>query len=184
MSTTLTRVLAGSAAALLASAVLSVPVQAQDAPDPPDPCSPNYFPVQDMWEISWGSPFYSTSTVFDDSSYGGLVDINGNGVPDYITEHAGDWSWLYVTRTQLNQPGGVVVDYAFEDGTTWRAEVVPDINGCPAARWTPNPVDAEEPGPDPAPTPGSGSLGSLFGSAQSSGEGDDANGVIAEATLG
>lgn len=181
MSTILTRTLAASAAALLSAAVLSVPAHAQtEVPDPPDPCAINYFEVQDMWEISWGSPFYVQGHVFDDSSYGGLVDINGNGVPSYIADYAGDWSWLYVTRTQLNQPGGVRVDYTFADGTTWRAEVVPDINGCPAAKWTPNSEDDV----DPDPTPGSGSLGSLFGSAQSSAEDDDTNGVVPVAVVG
>lgn len=181
MSTMLTRMLAGSAAALLSAAALSVPAQAQTEIVVPDPCDINYFDEQDMWEISWGSPFYMQGHVFDDSSYGGLIDINGNGVPSYIADYEGDWSWLYVTRTQLNQPGGVRVDYTFEDGTTWRAEVVPDINGCPAAKWTPNPEDDV----DPEPTPGGGSLGSLFGSAQSSAEDDnDTNGVVPVSVVG
>ncbi|MDX2356292.1 hypothetical protein [Dietzia sp. PP-33] len=180
MHPTLTRLLAGSAAALLTTAALAVPAQAQTEIDLPDPCDVNYFEEQDMWEISWGSPFYSNTTVFDDSSYGGLVDINGNGVPGYIADYSGDWSWLYVTRAQLNEPGGVRVDYTFEDGTTWRAEVVPDINGCPAAKWTPNPVDEPDEGGS-----ATGSLGSLFGSAQSTDEGDgETNGVVDAGSVG
>ncbi|MEH6820560.1 MAG: hypothetical protein V7706_11515 [Dietzia psychralcaliphila] len=57
MSTMLTRMLAGSAAALLSAAALSVPAQAQTEIVVPDPCDINYFDEQDMWEISWGSPF-------------------------------------------------------------------------------------------------------------------------------
>ena len=135
MHPTLTRLLAGSAAALLTTAALAVPAQAQTEIDLPDPCDVNYFEEQDMWEISWGSPFYSNTTVFDDSSYGGLVDINGDGVPGYIADYAGDWSWLYVTRAQLNEPGGVRVDYTFEDKYVPAGQHLPCRSG-PAAGTT------------------------------------------------
>ena len=156
--TTLRPLAAAAALATAAGMALGIPAQAQTIIQPPeDPCNINYFPDEDMWEISWGSPYYQQRYWFDIDSYGGLVSVNGGDVPPYMTD-ANTWHWWYITRAGFNAPGGARVDLGFEDGTHWRGEAVPDANGCPAVTWTMNPPAD----PDPDPTPGS--LGSLTGS--------------------
>lgn len=159
------RTLAVAAALATATGLsLGAPAQAQTIIQPPeDPCNINYFPTEDMWEISWGAPYYQQRYWFDIDSYGGLVSVNGGDVPTYMTD-AATWRWWYITRDAFNAPGGARVDLGFEDGTHWRGEAVPDANGCPAVTWTMNPPESE---PEPDPTPGSlGSLtdGTVFGS--------------------
>lgn len=149
-------VLAGSAGLALAAGLsVGAPAQAEQEP-PVDPCThTNYFPDEQMWEIGWGAQFYQQDNYFDKDSYGGIVSVNGGDVPAYMAD-ADQWHWWYLTRDQLGQPGGAQVDLGFDDGTHWRGEALPDINGCPAVRWTLDPED--EPDPDPSPT---GSLGSV-----------------------
>lgn len=147
------RALAGAAVLAAATGMsLSAPANAQGVTIPEDPCDINYFPDEEMWEISWGAAYYVQRASFDKDSYGGLTAVNGGDVPAYIAD-AGTWRWWYVTREGMNAPGGTQVDLEFADGTHWRGEAVPDANGCPAVTWTPNP-------PEETAAP-SGSLGSL-----------------------
>jgi len=89
-----------------------------------------------MWEVTWGYGFEDRNggaTIFDMNSYGGLTDLNGEGVPQYMIDH-GSWRWLY--------PRGPVVDrtytYTFADGTVWTAEVTRLATGCPQIVWDNN----------------------------------------------
>jgi hypothetical protein len=166
----LRRTLAGSAA-VAAGLALAAPAHAQTTfPNipgvviPENPCAINYFAQSDSWEIDWGGAYYEQRQSFDADSYGGLVDVNGGGVPDYITNYvptrnAPAWRWWYISREALEAPGGARLDLTFEDGTRWRGEAEPDVNGCPSVMWTPNP--SSEPAPDPEPGTGTGSLGSV-----------------------
>lgn len=137
-----------------AVSALLVPMGAATAQE--GPCATNYFPEEDMWEITWGQQFDSNdAATFTQASYGGLIGINDGPVPSYITDNP-DWTWLYVTGAQVE--AGRTVTYHFADETLITAVVSADGEGCPAVVWTVGqelvdevPVDEEPVDEEPTP---------------------------------
>lgn len=141
------------------------------------PCNVNYFQPGNngpLWEITWGRQFDDTSgtPIFKASSYGGVIKLNGNTVPDYMNPALQpNFQWWYVTPKMIENNAKVRLD--FEDGTVWNYRVSADDNGCPAVEWRsptgfPDPDPDPEPEPEPEP-PTTGSMGSLFGSSLQAG---------------
>jgi hypothetical protein len=117
------------------------------------PCDTNYFPEEDMWEITWGRQFSDDGALptFTQQSYGGLVGLNDGPVPQYMVDNP-DWQWLYVTGAQIE--AGRTVTYHFADGTLITAVATADGDGCPAVVWTVGQEPGEEVPPGEEPTPG------------------------------